>query len=70
VFDAVDHVYLSYVERVRKPDPVAFLHICTAEGVHPTDTLLIDDSRANCASASALGMKTIHVVNPLLLTTI
>jgi putative hydrolase of the HAD superfamily len=70
VFDAVDHVYLSYVERVRKPDPAAFLHICAAEGVHPTDTLLIDDSRANCASASALGMKTIHVVNPLLLTTI
>jgi putative hydrolase of the HAD superfamily len=70
VFDAVDHVYLSYVERVRKPDPAAFLHICTVERVDPTDTLLIDDSRANCASANALGMKTIHVVDPVLLTTI
>lgn len=70
VFDAVDYVYLSYVERVRKPDPAAFLHICTVERVDPTDTLLIDDSRANCASATALGMKTIHVVDSVLLTTI
>jgi putative hydrolase of the HAD superfamily len=70
VFDAVDHVYLSYVERVRKPDAAAFMHICTVEGVDPTDTLLIDDSRANCASATALGMKTIHVGDPVLLTTI
>ncbi len=70
VFSAVDHVYLSYVERVRKPDPAAFLHICAAEGANPSDTLLIDDSRANCLSASALGMQVIHVTNPSILTTI
>jgi putative hydrolase of the HAD superfamily len=69
VFEAVDHVYLSYVERVRKPDPAAFLHVCTTEGFDPTNALLIDDSRANCASAAALGMKTIHVVDPVLLAT-
>lgn len=68
LFGAVDHVYLSYVERVRKPDPAAFLHVCAAEGVDPTDALLIDDSRANCDSAEALGMQTIHVIDPLLLT--
>lgn len=67
VFDAVDRVYLSFVERVRKPDPAAFLHVCDAERVTPGDTLLIDDSGANCASASALGMRVIHVKDPLIL---
>jgi len=70
VFSAVDHVYLSYVERARKPDPAAFLHVCAAEGANPSDTLLIDDSRANCLSASALGLQVIHVTNPSILTTI
>lgn len=67
VFDAVDHVYLSFVERVRKPDPAAFLHVCNAERVAPGDTLLIDDSAANCASASALGIQVIHVRDPRIL---
>lgn len=70
VFNAVDHVYLSYVERVRKPDPASFLHICALEGVDPHDTMLIDDSSANCVSASALGLHAIHVTDPLLLTTL
>lgn len=70
VFNAVDHVYLSFVERVRKPDPAAFLHICAAEGADPVDTLLIDDSRANCVSASALGIQVVHVTDPTILTTL
>lgn len=70
VFEAVDHVYLSYVERVRKPDPSAFLHVCTIEGFDPANTLLIDDSRANCASAESVGIQTIHVIDPTILTTI
>jgi putative hydrolase of the HAD superfamily len=70
VFDAVDHVYLSFVERVRKPDPAAFLHICSTEGVAPSDTLLIDDSRANCESAAALGIRTVHITDATYLTTI
>jgi putative hydrolase of the HAD superfamily len=64
VFDRVDHVYLSYVERVRKPDPEAFLHVCRAEGFAPQHTRLIDDSRANCAAAAALGIDVIHVTDP------
>lgn len=69
VFDLVDHVYLSYVERVRKPDPAAFLRVCAVEGVSPADALLIDDSRANCVSASTLGMRVVHVTDPGFLTT-
>lgn len=70
VFSAVDHVYLSYVERVRKPDPAAFLHVCAAEGADPSDTLLIDDSHANCMSASALDIQVVHVTDPAVLTTL
>jgi FMN phosphatase YigB (HAD superfamily) len=60
VFDAVDQVYLSYVIRLRKPDPQAFLHVCRAEGYATASTILVDDSWGNCAAASQLGISTIH----------
>ncbi len=65
VFSMVDRVYLSYEERVRKPDAAAFMHVCTREGFSPEHTRLIDDSGANCASAQALGMDVIRVSDPL-----
>lgn len=60
VFDAVDNVYLSYVMRLRKPDPQALLHVCHAEGYMPQNAILVDDSHANCQAASALGMTVLH----------
>lgn len=63
VFDAVDAVYLSYVIRLRKPDPRAFLHVCQTEGYDPSTTSLVDDSTSNCASAHELGIQILHWVN-------
>jgi len=62
VFDLVDNVYLSYVIRKRKPDAEAFLHVIDTEGYMPSSTVLIDDSRANCAAASKLGVQAVHVL--------
>lgn len=60
VFEAVDAVYLSYVMRLRKPDPQAFIHVCEREGYAAKHTVLVDDSLSNCTSASALGITTLH----------
>ncbi|HLP29333.1 MAG TPA: HAD family phosphatase [Candidatus Didemnitutus sp.] len=64
VFSLVDEVYLSYILGLRKPDPQSFLTICETEGIQPSNTLLIDDSVANCTSASSLGISTILVSDP------
>jgi len=62
VFDMVDRVYLSYEIGKRKPDPEAFLHVLNAEGFAPSQTILIDDSASNCASATSLGIMAVHTV--------
>lgn len=58
VFSMVDAVYMSYQIRLRKPDPSAFLYVCENEGFLPTETFLVDDSIANCESASDIGVTT------------
>lgn len=60
VFEMVDAVYLSYVMRLRKPDPSAFLHVCECEGFTVENTVLVDDSSSNCISATKLGITTLH----------
>lgn len=60
VFELVDTVYLSYVIRLRKPDPKAFQHVCEAEGYRPDHTVLIDDSTSNCRAAEQLGIAVLH----------
>jgi FMN phosphatase YigB (HAD superfamily) len=60
VFAAVDNVYLSYVIRLRKPDPRAFIHVCDSEGFGPADTILVDDSSLNCFAAAELGIHTLQ----------
>lgn len=56
VFDLVDESYFSYLIRLRKPDPQAFLYVCAQQGYSPSETTLVDDSRSNCDAAQALGI--------------
>lgn len=56
VFDLVDKTYFSYLIRLRKPDPQAFLYVCAQEGYSPSETTLVDDSRSNCDAARELGI--------------
>jgi len=47
-----------------KPDPEIFHLACNQFDLRPADTLFIDDSAANIASAAALGFHTHHFVDP------
>jgi putative hydrolase of the HAD superfamily len=57
ILEHVEHAFYSCEIGLRKPDPHAFLHVTSTMGVIPTRTLLIDDSSANCAAATELGMR-------------
>lgn len=42
-----------------KPDPQAYLRVCTALGTPPQQCIMVDDSAANLHAAKALGMRTV-----------
>ena len=44
-----------------KPDSEIFEKMLEESGINPEETLFIDDSRANCRAAEALGIHTLHV---------
>lgn len=60
IFSRFHNCYFSYRIHKRKPDPSAFLYVCEAEGFAPIDTILIDDSTANCDAARSLGITVYH----------
>ena len=43
-----------------KPDRAIFEQMVRESGIRPLATLFIDDSLANCESAAALGIRTLH----------
>jgi HAD superfamily hydrolase (TIGR01509 family) len=45
---------------VAKPDPSAFMKLCTEIGAKPSECLFIDDYHVNIAAAYALGFTTRH----------
>jgi epoxide hydrolase-like predicted phosphatase len=53
-----DAVYTSYQTRLMKPDPQFFIYMMQREKLLPSETLFVDDSPRNCASASQLGINT------------
>ncbi|NQW29569.1 MAG: HAD family phosphatase [Ignavibacteria bacterium] len=64
IFALFDALYFSCRINLRKPDPKAYLYVCELHGVTPENTLLVDDSPANCLSAATIGMKTYRVSDP------
>jgi putative hydrolase of the HAD superfamily len=55
-----DNVLVSFQLGARKPDEQANLRALRHYDARPEDTLFIDDSRANVASAASLGMHVHH----------
>jgi 2-haloacid dehalogenase len=53
-----DGTVVSGREGVAKPEPAAFMRLLDRFGLNPRTTLMIDDTRENLESASALGMQT------------
>jgi 2-haloacid dehalogenase len=64
-----DGVVVSAHERLLKPDPAIYRVLFARYGLVPGDCIFIDDSAANIAAAQALGMKTVHFVEPIDLAT-
>jgi putative hydrolase of the HAD superfamily len=53
-----DELYLSYKMCCMKPDAEIFNMMIKSSGINPAETLFIDDSEANIATAETLGFKT------------
>lgn len=58
VEDYFEHIYLSCDLKMLKPGKEIFQEVLRRESLEAGETLFIDDSAANCAAASSLGIKT------------
>ena len=61
VGDYFDGIVTSFAEGVCKPDPELFMTVLSRYGLDPSETLLLDDSEANCRSAESLGMRSVRI---------
>ena len=59
--DFFDRIYLSYKLHTQKPETRIFEHVLNNAGLHPSETLLLDDSLPNCRTAEAMRMKAYQV---------
>ena len=59
--DCFEKVFLSYEMHMVKPDSDIFEKMLEESGIDAKETLFIDDSKANCRAAEALGIRTLHV---------
>jgi epoxide hydrolase-like predicted phosphatase len=64
VFDQFEHVYLSHIVGIRKPDPQIFHHVLTELKVKPNETIFIDDTLENIEAAKKIGIHTILATSP------
>ena len=55
-----DGIVVSGREKLIKPDPRIFHRLLDRYGIDPARAVFIDDSQANAAAASALGLRGIH----------
>lgn len=60
-----DKVYLSHRVGLRKPDKAIFELVLQENGLKAEETLFIDDSPQHIASASTLGIQTIHMTDDM-----
>lgn len=60
LLDSFSGFYLSYQQQCAKPDPVIFEKAIRESKIDINETLFIDDSKKNCETAQALGMKVLN----------
>lgn len=59
--DYFDGIVVSYQEKLCKPDPRIFKNLIVRYGLNPEETLMLDDSAANCSSARSIGLEAIQI---------
>lgn len=63
VNDYFDGIVLSYEEGKCKPDPELFATVPRRYGLIPSETVMLDDSEANCKAAESVGLKSVVIGN-------
>lgn len=56
--DFFGKIYLSYELNMLKPNADIFEYVLQDAGIHPEETLFLDDSIPNCRTAETLGIRT------------
>jgi len=59
-----DHCYYSFEMGLRKPNAPIFEKVLQNHGLDPAQTLFIDDTQANIATAQKLGLQVLHATSP------
>lgn len=60
--DYFDGIVVSFQERTCKPDSQIFLNLLNRYHLQTSQTILLDDSQANCEAAKKLGMKAVRIM--------
>lgn len=63
--DCFEHIFLSYLENLSKPDPKFFRRVTEYIGVPSSDIIFVDDLAANRAGAEKCGWYTCESVEAL-----
>ncbi|MCI6160009.1 MAG: HAD family phosphatase [Prevotella sp.] len=58
IHDYFDALYMSYKEKMMKPDMNFFRQVLLRENIFPAETLFVDDGPRNVAAASQIGIRT------------
>ena len=59
--DYFDGIVVSFEERTCKPDPAIFSTVIRRYGLVAEETLMLDDSQANCEAARSVGLQAIQI---------
>ena len=59
--DYFDGIVASFQERTCKPDPQIFRNLVNRYHLDPAETLMLDDSAANCKAAESIGLSAIQI---------
>ncbi len=59
--DYFDGIVTSFEELCCKPDPEIFRRVVARYGLDPAQTLMLDDSEANCQAAAGVGLHALKV---------
>lgn len=57
----MDHLFLSYEMKCVKPDPIIFQKMMESANMRAEESIFIDDSASNVATATKMGFHTIHL---------
>ena len=61
VNDYFDGIVVSYEEKTMKPDPQIFRNLVERYRLNPSETLMLDDSEANCLAAESIGLSAVRI---------